>query len=436
MTNAYLMLLTKYLPDLKTLQLDAARDVTTAGISMVAQHCPLLESLCIKHGEVSDGGLKALSQHCPRLSSLVLNHCPAFGVGSFKCLQECPLLRTLVLDIGAFADDYGFRHGVTELVVDLLELSSLTKLVLMRCPKGFGKALFDEVKSKERKHRTSTVDLPGTTTTATTAPAAAAAAATAACWPDLNEFSMEGCIGVGELRMLNFLKAHPLLTKVTLDKNQFTDDFLELIPTMVPGLERLSLGYCEWITSDGLRRLVLDCPTLSYVNVEGGRVDFDDFPEVSQSRSTNRQETHHLSNAEFNSDHEDYDSEFLTYLDHKDIVKVRKGGMNPDPRPVPQYYVPPPPIPQQQQQQQQQPANHIPLYLNCGYPTHNIPAAFRELQTFQPPSTQPPPSTQRQPSSAELSSLLEAYNAARSNGMLSGGSGQGGSGEPKPYGFG
>ncbi|CAO3601087.1 unnamed protein product [Absidia cylindrospora] len=331
MTNAYLILLTKYLPALKTLSMDDARGIDTS-IATLPQHCPHLKSLSIKHGsKVSHESLHDLAKHCPRLSSLVLERCPELSPRSFGCLKACPLLRSFVLDVGAFTKDVRTSYCLThDLILALLALSSLTKLVLLRCPKGFCKLLFDEVTSKERKHLTSTMDTSETTAT------------TACCWPDLNEFSVEGSNDVGELRVLNFLKAHPLLTKVTLDKIQVTDDFLDLIPTVLPRLEWLSLGFGEWITAEGLRQLVINCPHLSYVNVEGGRVQVHDFLEVDENRSSKLHETHSMTEEEYNSDHEDFWVLYLTYLDHNDIAKVRQSGMNPvRPHDNQQFYLPP-----------------------------------------------------------------------------------------------
>ncbi|CAO3601091.1 unnamed protein product [Absidia cylindrospora] len=260
--NGYLLLLTEYLPLLKTLELGTPNGITNVSIPDLAESCPLIQSLSISYSSITDQALVAISQHYPHLTCLVLEHCRYLTPkhGAFGSLQACTSLRNLTLDIGSFLR---FSNMTFRLIGDLLTLSSLTQLALLGCPQDFAITLL--------KYTNNTI--------ATTNPTLTAAAGS--CWPDLNEFSLDACHGVDDKLVANFLQTHPKLVKLTLDKNNFTDGFLGMIPNYLPCIESLSLAGAPKLSAKGVRQLVLDCPALSYLNIKGCENIRDDaFPEA------------------------------------------------------------------------------------------------------------------------------------------------------------
>ncbi|CAO3601090.1 unnamed protein product [Absidia cylindrospora] len=294
MKGAHLLLLTKYLPLLKTLELGSAE-----------------------------------CQHFPHLTCLVLEKCRHLTPknGAFGSLQACTSLRKLTLDIGAFAETYQRSTMTrTRMISDLLTLTSLTKLALLGCPQDFAITLL--------KYTNNTI--------ATTNPTLTAAAGS--CWPDLTEFSLDACRGVGDDYMMAFIQTHPKLTKLTLDNNDFTDVTLRQMAKFLPRLQSVSLADADKITAKGLRRFVLTCRTLTYLYIKGTEdIQIEDFREVDRSCFGTIKEIRGIVDDEPDSDNDYYDDYyddygrrdsfddedrelFLMHLDQRNIAKIRKTG--------------------------------------------------------------------------------------------------------------
>ncbi|CAO3601093.1 unnamed protein product [Absidia cylindrospora] len=310
-----LLILAKHLPALKELELEQARDITDTGIEHLAHHCPLLEKLTIRHSRhVTDRSILSIANHCSHLSSLVLEKCrlltPSSGV--FGSLEKCTSLRKLDIDLGACKKDFATDWvGVSKrLVLDLLKLPFLTNLLLVDCSPTFCRIFFDNVASREKNHNATTD--------------ADAAATACCCWPDLTEFWLEGCRGVGDLAMTNFIKTHPLLTRLSLSKSDFSEQLLSSLPTLLPHLDALMLTHNTWVSAHMLRSLVVNFPGLRYVDVVMCRIRDRGFPEVHYSHKDTMPE---------NDDDDlimgciDDDPKYLVYLDANDMAGLRRTGI-------------------------------------------------------------------------------------------------------------
>ncbi|CAO3601092.1 unnamed protein product [Absidia cylindrospora] len=346
MSGAGLLLLTKYLPMLKTLALDIARGVTDACIPYLAEYCPLIQSLSLSRAFITNQVIVTICKHYPHLTSLGLEKCGRLTPrrGAFAALKSCTSLRQLTLDVGAFQNSWNhYPDATNRMMHDLLALKSLTKLSLMDCPRGFGSDLLKHVFSKEQHHRNNAAAAAAAATTP--GPAAAGAGPTTTttttyCWPDLTEFSLDGCTGMDDKRMALFLKLHPKITTLGLNKGDFTDGLLGALPNLVPGLTSLSLADAQRISAKGVRRLVVQCHALAYINiVESEAITAVDFPEVDGSCFGTSREIHGPEDDE-EDEQDDYDDDdfygygrrhdsdderylYLMHLDQKNIDAIR-----------------------------------------------------------------------------------------------------------------
>ncbi|CAO3601088.1 unnamed protein product [Absidia cylindrospora] len=342
MNDTHLLLLTYYLPMLKTLELRMANGITNACILGLAQYCPLLQSLSIQSGRITGQAIVSISQHFPHLTSLALENCAGLTPkhGAFGSLQACTSLRKLTLDIGAFHKT--LHHEPTlmgQLIGDLLALSSLTTLSLVVRPiRGFGSILLNRMFFRNHHQPATATATTATATTTTTSAApqtitvAAATAAMRSCWPDLTDFSLGECRGVPDRRMGIFLQTHPKLTKLTLDNNDFTDTLLGGIPNYLPRIESVSLTGADKISADDIRKLVLDCPTLSCLNIKGRENMRRRFPEVDYSCFSITKKTRAIVDDDdddfyaifFRPTIDDDPNKYLMHLDRRNIARIRK----------------------------------------------------------------------------------------------------------------
>ncbi|CAO3588642.1 unnamed protein product [Absidia cylindrospora] len=219
---------------LEVLILRNGRYLSDTSLKQMPRHYPHLKLLHLEHASVTGWFTTELGLHCRSLTHLTLLDCSRLkAVYLLYALSRCSL--TYVLFNRCHAGDMLHKHGThLELQgVDIWELDALTG-TMDRAP----------------------------------------------LWPDVTSLSSRGCYG-WEHRLDRFLRAHPHLTKLTLQHGMLKDKMLDAISNALSGvLTVVNIAGNPWLTAASIRRLVLRCPSLIRLSFHDCAMTMHDFPDL------------------------------------------------------------------------------------------------------------------------------------------------------------
>ncbi|CAO3601133.1 unnamed protein product [Absidia cylindrospora] len=99
-------------------------------------------------------------------------------------------------------------------------------------------------------------------------------------WPNLTTFELDGGAGIQDKDIITLIKTHPHLKELGFCGNSISDDLLDFIADTLPGLTSLDLANGLNFTMRGLRRVIMQCPLLTYVGLGRSNLTRKDFPDL------------------------------------------------------------------------------------------------------------------------------------------------------------
>ncbi|ORZ15941.1 hypothetical protein BCR42DRAFT_299189, partial [Absidia repens] len=197
---------------------------------------------------------------CHQLNQLHLSSCTALSANTFSALANCPLEKLVVVE-DSFDDDGPHWMTAEDTLMDLTRFDRLTSLSITNPTHKFARRLL-------------------TTTTAITSTATIDNDGDTPPWPHLARFFLNNCPDIDDECMVAFLKTHQHIDDLALYGCNLTDTTLNAIASYLPGLTSLDIYYNPGISAKGIRRVVLNCPLLTYMNLEDCSMTSIELPDM------------------------------------------------------------------------------------------------------------------------------------------------------------
>ncbi|ORZ11447.1 hypothetical protein BCR42DRAFT_453985 [Absidia repens] len=299
LTDKQLEVIMTHVPYLERLFINGGYHFTDASFQRLAQqHGSTLTSLSLfPYHHLTQRSFDTLGKHAHHLRHLRLRRCKGISAATLLALTSCPLES---LSMGYF--DVETWEALAEAIpVHLVHFDRLTHVEITSGRSVFVRPL-----------------LQATTTTN--------------IWPALTHLQLDGY----ELQLpeRGFLQAHPHITMLELRDCQVTDATLAMIGAFLPKLTYLDVSYnateaaIEAASSDSdedemdagcaisphaVRRLIMDCPLLTRLDLRSCYILRSWFPELATLRRRLYR-----------------DSSYLFKLNHKAIHLIRASGRGGD----------------------------------------------------------------------------------------------------------
>ncbi|CAO3592545.1 unnamed protein product [Absidia cylindrospora] len=290
LTDAQFINFMEHVPNLEDLIMANAQHITDTSFQHLPNYCPNIKFLILRRsGVIMRQSVQTLAHYCSQLHTLVLESEPGLSCDAFLDLSPCRLEK-LAITISKMEDD---DEDNDENDDDDDAMDTPTVLYLA----GFHQLKLLNITSFSARFNQSII------TTLTLY----------ADWlPYLYDFSIDGCDSLTEQQAVAFLKTHPRLLVLTMEFSTFKDTFLEAIVAFLPRVESVGLSFGTGFTGYGIRKLVLGCPWLKRVQLDGCEINAQDFPEAGANCL----------------DQDYYHSFFLDCLDSAAIKAIQGAPMN------------------------------------------------------------------------------------------------------------
>ncbi|ORZ11446.1 hypothetical protein BCR42DRAFT_440482 [Absidia repens] len=295
LTDNHMKVIITHVPCLERLFISPGYHFTDVSFQRLAQqHGSTLTSLSLIHcNHLTQRSFDALGKHAHHLRHLHLRHCQGVSGATFGALALCPLES---LSMGYF-DVETWEALAKGIPVHFAHFVRLTHVVLWHSHSVFVRPLLQ---------------------------------ATTNIWPALTHLRLDG--GRLPLPDRGLLQAHSHITVLQLLDCQVTDATLAMIGAFLPKLNHLDISYNAMATAmaaaaaddadtepvgaispHAVRRLIMDCPLLTRLNLMSCFILRTMFPELT----TLRRRLHH-------------DSSYLFKLNHIAINHIRASGSGGD----------------------------------------------------------------------------------------------------------
>ncbi|CAO3588969.1 unnamed protein product [Absidia cylindrospora] len=243
-----------HLPHLATLTFLSGEKITDTSFQHLPRHCPHLQSLHLRYCPITTLSFRVLGQHCHQLRELHLHECPAIDNTTLSNFVLCPLEK---ITVGVNHPDH-LSHITT--MLDLTSYPLLTNLSLACVSASVVKQL-----------------LSGVT------------------WPCLTRLTLDTSDHLGDT-LAWFIQRHPTLQQLSLIGVDLTDTTLDAISSHLRHVTYVNVSRNHAITHLGIRRMVHQCRSLTFVSLYGCDQTDADFPEAGpaciESAAFHRQEYH------------------------------------------------------------------------------------------------------------------------------------------------
>ncbi|CAO3588963.1 unnamed protein product [Absidia cylindrospora] len=265
--------------------MEAGYHITDTSFQHLPRHYPNLKQLILRESRVIlQSSIETLAQHCHQLTKLDLASYPGVPCHSFFALASCPLLEELALSVCKMKVD----DDDDDIVLDLSGgFQRLWYLEITNSPSHFTHLVVNSL-----LHHPDWL-------------------------PCLKEFEMDGADTLTERQAIDFIKSHSALHALTLANNTLTDAFLRAIASSLPQIAYVGLSFCTRISARGVRRLVLDCQALEWVQLDGCGMRGFDFPEWGDRGAYSDDEEE---------DEGEMDEALVEYLDEATISAIQSFG--------------------------------------------------------------------------------------------------------------
>ncbi|CAO3595644.1 unnamed protein product [Absidia cylindrospora] len=272
---------------------------------------PQVEDVYIACGqEISDASFQQLPRYWPNLTALYSRYVSATQESMVTIAQQCPRLRTFHLGYCANLSPHTFAPFVKA----GRQLEKVT--------------LHNRSENKIWNYQTvlDLAQLPLKSLWFDHAPEVAHDILTSAThtWPHLTDLRLEDMCEVGDdRRLISFIKAHPLVTELTLDNCVLTNATLDAIATYMTSVTYVSLCKNKNISVQGVRRLVRNCFYLKRVELKDCHMKSYQFPEACFKDTVDDDDI--IDDNDDSDDNDDNDND-VTHLDQDAIDKIQLIG--------------------------------------------------------------------------------------------------------------
>ncbi|ORZ07142.1 hypothetical protein BCR42DRAFT_456131 [Absidia repens] len=257
-SDATLLLLVIHLPCLEHLKIARGNRITDASLQYVPQYCPHLQSLCLEDSSMMRRTLEAWGLHCHDLTRLELENCSGVSFYVFHAVASCPLeILKITFSVLHLDSRTGTGNEYFNAAFVLGGFHRLRHLSIFDAGHHFIQHLI-------HIHANNKND--------------------GIVWPDLVDLYLNNCNAIDDRSMITFVQSHPHLQCLGLSENTFSDAVLDAMATFLPEMRLLDLRASEHITHRGIRRLVQQCPSLTFIALHECGMTTHEFPELRADR--------------------------------------------------------------------------------------------------------------------------------------------------------
>ncbi|ORZ07152.1 hypothetical protein BCR42DRAFT_426438 [Absidia repens] len=268
---AFLLLIPRLPPSLDSLFFVDATHITDASFKYLPPQCPHLTNLGLRLASIGHESMVSVGQHCHQLRQLELCDCETLSPYLFAALSGCPLEDISMTGfVSGDIEDDDFEDNLKD------DLKILTHDLVVGFP-FLTSLTMDGFDAREYFAAVTAAATP------TTLRHSAGHVDVHPPWPNLMRFRVDQIWYMDDDSAMAFIRMHPHLQDLTLPCNyHFSSDVLQVIADTLTGLIALDLSGSDQLTPHGVRRIIQQCPLLTFINLLGTNLRRTDFPELTQ----------------------------------------------------------------------------------------------------------------------------------------------------------